>query len=238
MILIYNFTSFKRERRIWFHWWCLNKWLELISWICRSSLKANYSFNWFFSKNWETKSGSYMWELLILCPFNIVFISFCVIIMICNWSVSKLFLPFKFNIQSSSCGLSPSMVILKEHIIQVQGLCMTWSNKIHMRWNIINLITNSRSNLCNMHVDQQTVISVDLKQLILGQIFGINIVLNIDRFMGQNDVWVPVSITRSFKVVYCQIFIYLVFIKAEVEITFGCNFIVSIRFKCLKVFLR
>lgn len=53
-IFINDFSFFKVKSCIRLHWRSLNEWLELVTWICRSSFKTYNSFNRFFSENWET----------------------------------------------------------------------------------------------------------------------------------------------------------------------------------------
>ena len=82
-----------------------------------SSLESDDSFDWLFSEFWISKSCSYVRELLILSPFNIILVSLIVIVVIGGWSVSQLFSEFQFDLHLLSSWLSPSMVVLEEHIV-------------------------------------------------------------------------------------------------------------------------
>jgi hypothetical protein len=108
-----------------------------------------------------------MRELLVLGPFDIILISLIVIVMVGCWSISQSLLELELNSQSLSGWFSPPMVMFKEHVIQVKWVSKTWSNLVHMWWNIAGLINNAWSNLSNVHIDQKTVVSVYLEKFIL-----------------------------------------------------------------------
>ena len=61
-----------------------------------------------------------MREFLILSPLNIIFSSLIVIVVISSWLVSQCLLKFQLNSVGLSSWFSPSMIVLKEHIVQVQ----------------------------------------------------------------------------------------------------------------------
>lgn len=82
-----------------------------------SSFESDDSFDWLFSEFWISKSSGNVREFLILSPFNIILVSLIVIVMIGGWSVSQLFSEFQFNLHLLSSWLSPSMVVLEEHIV-------------------------------------------------------------------------------------------------------------------------
>ena len=70
-----------------------------------------------------------------------------------------------------------------------------------MWWDVAHFINNSWSNLSDMHIDQKTVVSVDLEKLIFCEIFGVNVVLDIAVLMREDDVWVSEFVSWSFEII-------------------------------------
>lgn len=60
-----------------------------------------------------------MWELLFLCPFDIILATLIMIIMMSLWSVLKLLLEVDLLSlrEPFSCGFTPSVIELKEHVV-------------------------------------------------------------------------------------------------------------------------
>lgn len=108
-----------------------------------------------------------MGELLVLTPLNIILGTFIVIVMISGWLVSKGLLELQLNSISFSSWLSPSVVVLEEHVVQVQVVSEGKSGLVHMRRDVADLINHSRSHLGDVHIDQKTIISVDFEKLVL-----------------------------------------------------------------------
>jgi hypothetical protein len=63
-----------------------------------------------------------MREFLILSPINVVLSAFIVIVMISARLVSESFLEPNLDVVKLSGGLSPSMVVLIEHVVQLDVL--------------------------------------------------------------------------------------------------------------------
>ena len=201
MVLIDNFSLLEVESSIWLHWWGLYKWLELISNISWSSLKSKNSLNWLLSQDWESESGSNVREFLILSPFNIVLISLIVVIVISGWPVSQSLLELELDGQSLSGWFSPSVVVLKEHVVQVAWVGKGWSNLVHVWWNIACLVDYAWSHLGDVHIDQKTVVSINLEKFILSQILGVNIMLDVAVLMGKDNIWMSILVSWGLKVV-------------------------------------
>jgi hypothetical protein len=68
------------------------------------------------------------------------------VIVISNWLVSQFFLPFEFYGISSSGGLSPSVIMVEEHVIQMEKIHRGSGKEVHMRWNIVDFLNYSWSN--------------------------------------------------------------------------------------------
>ena len=113
-IFINYFTFFETKSWIRIHRRGLYERLELISRMSRSSLNSENALKGCFGKLWETKSRRHVREFLILCPFNLIFWTFVVIIVRSCGTVLQSFtevyvlcLGFKYY------WLSPSVVKLE-----------------------------------------------------------------------------------------------------------------------------
>ena len=74
-----------------------------------------------------------------------------------------------------------------------------------MWWDVADFINNTWSNLSNMHIDQKTIVSVDLEKLFFGEIFSFHIVLNIAVLMRQDNVWMSEFVSRGFEIINLKI---------------------------------
>ena len=92
------------------------------------------------------------------------------------------------------------MIVFMEHIVKCEWCEMRWTKETHVWWHIVYLLNYTRSDLSNMHINEKTVVSIDLGKLFWGQIFCINIVLNVAMLMRQNYIWVSIFISWGFKI--------------------------------------
>ena len=212
-VLVDDFTLLEVQSGIRLHWWGLKEWLELITWVSWSSLKTDDLFDWLFSQHWETESSSDVREFLIFSPLDVIFGTFIVVVMIGSWPVCQSLLPSKLNIQELSGGLSPSVVVLEEHVVQMEWVTESWRNMVHVWWDIADFLDNTWSDLGDMHIDEKTVVSINLDKLFLAQIFGIHIILNITMLMWQDNIWVSIFVTWCLKIVDLKVFASLGFIN-------------------------
>lgn len=74
-----------------------------------------------------------------------------------------------------------------------------------MRRDVAYLINHTWSHLSDVHVDQKTVVSVDFKQLVFGQVFSLEVVLDIAMLVRQDHVRVSIFVAWGFKVINFQI---------------------------------
>jgi hypothetical protein len=58
-------------------------------------------------------------------------------------------------------GLSPSVVKVEEHVVQILILITDWLNLVEVRRNIRNLIKILRSHLTNVEIDQMAIVGID-----------------------------------------------------------------------------
>lgn len=112
-----------------------------------------------------------------------------------------------------------------------------WSEVVQMAWHVANLIDDSWSHLSDVHVDHQTVVSVDLVKLLRSQILCFDIVLDVNMLVGQDHVRVPVLISWGLKVVDLQVVVDLVLIVVEVEVALGGHLLVGLGCEATQLFL-
>ena len=177
-----------------------------------SSFKFKHSFNRFFSELRVSQSSSNMRKLLILSPFNIIFVPFIMVIVISGWPVSQLLCECQLNLHPFSSWLSPPMVVFKEHVIQSQTRVklLVCSNLVHMCGDVRLIVNDPWSNLGNMHVYQQAVVGVDFEEFILSQTLGLNVMLNVNMLVRKNYIWMSKLVSWGFDVKHSYVFVHLV----------------------------
>ena len=87
-----------------------------------------------------------------------------------------------------------------------------------MSRNISLLIDYTRSYLRNMHVDHQAIVSIDLGKFVISKIFGVDVMLDIAMFMGENNIGMSVFVTRCFEVKHLQVLFNFGLINTEIEV--------------------
>jgi hypothetical protein len=93
-------------------------------------------------------------------------------------------------------------------------------------WGDVRLLINDAwSNLSDVHVDQQTVVTVDFIKFVLIEISGVDIVLDVHMLVWKDDIRVSVRISRCVSVVDSEVFIHFIFVKLEIIVAIGNNFI-------------
>lgn len=97
------------------------------------------------------------------------------------------------------------MIMLEEHVVQHWLTSKAGSPLIHVRRNVADFVDNAWSNLGDVHINQEAVVGVDLKKLVLGKVFGVNILLDITYLMGQDDVRVSGVVSWSLEIVDFQV---------------------------------
>jgi len=116
-----------------------------------------------------------MRELLVFTPFNLMLGSTIVIVMSGGRSVTEGFSVTNFLglREPGSCWLSPSVVVLKEFVIEmVLNLGLRMGDLVKSGRDIALLVKVTRADLGDMQVDHIAVISVDIHEFILSQFFN------------------------------------------------------------------
>ena len=166
------------------------------------TLNTKNFFEGLFTKDWITKTIGNVRELLFLCPFNIPFGTLIVIVVVCNWTVFKSLLEIDLlGLREPSAGrLSPSVVEIEEHVVQVVVLVTNRLNLVEVRGYITHLIQILRSYLTNVKIDHMAIIGINLSQFILCQALSIKPVMNMDVLVGKDNRWTSVVVTRRLNV--------------------------------------
>ena len=116
-----------------------------------------------------------MGEFLVFTPLNLMLGSTIVIVMSGGRSVSKGFsiADFLSLREPGSCWLSPSVVVLKELVIEmVLDLCLRVSDLVISGRHVAFLVKVVRADLSDVQVDHIAVVSVDIHEFILSQFFN------------------------------------------------------------------
>lgn len=83
-----------------------------------------------------------------------------------------------------------------------------------------------------MHVDQVGVVAVQLEEFVLAvHALQVDVVLNIDMFVGQNVSGFDYGVAGRSVVVVANVFAYFALVDSEVEILLADNFLVSLVIK-------
>ena len=199
LVLIDNFALGKAQCWIGVHRGSLHEWLELITWMSRCALDTKNALNWLFSENGESKSVGNVGELLLLSPLNIEVGSFVVIVVISCLTVSKSLLEIDLLSlrEPCSCWLPPSVVVLKELVVEVSVCVTDRLNLVEASWDVTYIIEILGADLTDMKIDQMAVETIDLEHLILGETFGVNPMLYVHMLVRKGDGRVSVMVAWS-----------------------------------------
>lgn len=228
-VFVDSFSLSKVKSGIWVHRGSLHEGLELISRMSRSSLNAEDAFNRLFTKYRVSKTVGNMRELLVVLPLNFPLITSIVIIVSSSGQALLILSMVQFLSlrEPSTSWLSPSVVILKEHVVQIRVLFLMGIFLGEASWNITNLIQIIRTNLGDVHVNQVTIVSINFQKLVSSEILYINIVLHTDMFMGKNHLWLAMLVAWSLHVIHFQILVFLILINGKEVVLLVDDFLVG-----------
>jgi len=152
----------------------LDEGLELVTGMARSSFDSEDSLDGLFTENWVALTVSDMREFLVLRPVDLMLGSTIVIVMSGSRSVlqSLSVVDFLGLGEPGSCWLSPSVVELKELVVQmVLNLGLRVGNLVISSGDVTLLIEVVRAHLSNVKVDHVAVVGVHVHQFIFSQFF-------------------------------------------------------------------
>lgn len=155
LILIDNLSLLEAKSRVRIHRGSLNKWLELIAGVSWGTLETQDLFDGLLSQNGITETVGDVGELLLLCPLNIKLSALHMVVVMIMLSVVQSLLEINFLglRKPGAGGFSPSVVKVKEHVVQILILITDWLNLVEMRRNIRNLIKVLGSHLANVKIN-------------------------------------------------------------------------------------
>jgi len=215
---------------IWIHRWSLDEWLQLVAWVRWSTLDTEDSLDWLLLQDWVTKSVSHVWELLLISPLNVVFGALIVIVVGSCWTVLQLLLEVKLLSlgEPGAGGLSPSVVVLEESVVQVRVEALGVLNLVEALWNIADLIQVLWSDLRNVQISQEGVVAVELPLLLLSQTGGVDVVGGGDVFVWQNNLWLAELVTWGLHIVHGQVVGDLGLIDLEEKVLLADDLVISL----------
>ena len=182
IVLVDCFTSLEVKCRIWRHWWSLNEWLVLVARMCWGSFKTNNTLNRFLSQDWISESVCYMWELLIVAPFNLILIALIMIVVRSRRSILQGFLMVQLLSlwEPCPCWLPPPVVVFEVHVVKLWVWLVCHSFLIESLGDVALCIQIVRSHLRNVHIDHVGVVAIDIKHLLLIIPINIDWMLNVE----------------------------------------------------------
>ncbi len=198
--------------------------------MSRCSLNTEDALNRLFSENRITESIGYMRELLLLSPLNVEFRSLIMIIVMSVRTIVQGLLVVNFLClrEPSAGGLSPSVIEIEEHIIQVVVSITDALHLVEMGRNVAHFIKVFRADLTDVEIDHMAIVCVDLSQLFLSEVFGVEPVLNVHMLMRKDNGRVTVVVARSLGIKDLEVLGDLVLINLKEEVGLGLDFAVDI----------
>jgi len=187
VVFVNGFTVFEVQGGVWVHTGGLDEGLELISGMGRSALNAKYTLNRLLTQNWIAKTLCYMRPFLVITPINFVFAAAIVVVMGSCGPVFQLLLEVDFLSLTKplACRLSVTMIEVEEAIVKVLvGLEESWVLLVKACRHVAFFVQVFRSDLGDVHINEERVVAINLKKLVLGQAFGIYVVVDVDVLMG------------------------------------------------------
>jgi len=149
--------------------------------MSRGSLDTEDSLNRLFTEHGEALSGGDMRELLVLSPLDLMLSSTIMIVVSGGRSILKGLgvVDFLSLGEPGSGWLSPSMVVLKELVIEViLNLVFRVSNLVISGRNVALLLKVLRANLGDVKVYHVAVVSIDVLELLFSQFSNIEVLFH------------------------------------------------------------
>lgn len=171
-----------REVESWIgvHGGSLHEWLELVPRMGRGSFDTENSLDRLFTHDRVSLTVSDMGELLVLSPLDLMLSSTIVIVMSSGRSILEVLRVVNFLSlgEPGSGWLSPSVVVLKELVIEVIiNLFFRVSDLVESGRNIAEGIKAFRTDLSNVQVNHIAVVSVNVHEFIFSQFVDREVVL-------------------------------------------------------------
>lgn len=144
---------------------------------------------------------------------------------------SVLFVFFKvdfLSLRAPRAGwLSPSVVKLKEAVVEMRVVFLRKFSLIESLWHVALRVQVFRTDLGNVHINQQRVVAVNFEKLLLGHVC-VNVVINVDVLVRKNHVGAVGGVTWHFGVVHLVVRQLFVFVNSKVEAFLCDDFLVGV----------
>ena len=89
--------------------------------------------------------------------------------------------------EPSTGGLSPSVIEIKEHVVEVLILVTDRLNLVEVRRNVGHLIEVLRAHLTNVKINHVAIVGVYLIQFLSGKRFSLNPMLHVHMLVRKNN---------------------------------------------------
>ena len=120
------------------------------------------------------------------------------------------------------------MVILEEAIIQVGIEGLSSLNLVESAGNVALISEILRSNLSDVQVNEESVVTIKFPLLLGGQASGVNVVALGDMLVRDNVLWLTEFVTWSSDIEDSKVIVTLLFIDLEEEVFLGDDLSVSL----------
>ena len=171
-----------------------------------------------------------MRELLVISPFDLPFVASIVIVVTRCWPVFKTLLVVDFLSLGipHAVWLSPSVIELKVHVVQMVVDFLLVSNLVQVAGDVALLVEVLGSDLCDVHVDQISIVTVNLHHLVLVIAIDIDVVAGRDVLVRQDHARLSKLVTGSLHVPNLHVSALLLLINLEEEVLLGDHLVVGI----------
>lgn len=192
-----------------------------------------------FTEDCVAEASGYVRELLVISPFDLPFVTSIVIIVARCWPILKRLLV----VDLLSLGvphavwLPPSVIELKVHVVQMVVDFLLVSYLVQVAGDVALLVEVLGSDLCDVHVDQISIVTVNLHHLVLVIAIDINVVARRNVLMSQDDAWLSELVTRGIHVPNLHVTALLLLINLKEEVLFGYDLLISALSKLLTIML-
>ena len=170
-----------------------------------------------------------MRELLVVSPFNFVLITLIVIVVTRSRSFTKSLLVVDvLGLRVPGTGrLSPSMVELEVHVVQMAVGGLTVSDLIVPGGNVVLFLEVLGANLCDMHVNQVGIRAVNFHELVFVVTVQIDVVVVADVLVGKDVLGFAVLVAWGIHVIQLHVAGLLLLVDLEEEVLLGDDLLVG-----------
>jgi len=196
--------------------------------MCWGTFEAQNALNRLFMQLRVAKPSGDMREFLVLTPFDFVLRALVVIVVGGRGTVFEgLLVVDILSLGQESGWLSPSVIVLETLVIKRTVVDIVHDRSLRETcWHVALLIKVLRANLGDVQIDQESVVTVQLHQLLFVVRVDVDWVGHMHMLMWENMLGMSVGIAWRVEVVDLHVLLLLVLIDAEVEVFLRDNLVV------------